>query len=500
MNLTKTFDHINFTIGDISVSLSAHIHIALELWSAVFCLIALICVFASRYQDRIKSQFLGLQLIGNALLNLFDTAAYYFRGDTSELGYIMVRVSNFAVFFISHLLLIFATHYICHRMGNKYSKGTSFTKKAVNILCVIGMVLLVLSRVFHFYYAFDEQNRYYRLSGSYWIMLALQLLAVLVLTGYTILHWNHIKYLERVAYLSYELLPIAAIAFQAFFYGVSLSVLAATYSVLLMFVVYQIEYSETVVAKEQRIATELSLAKSIQMALIPHAFPIFPDRDEIDIYASVDPAREVGGDFYDFFFIDDDHLCMVVADVSGKGIPAALFMTVSKTILRNYAMLGHSASEILERTNEGLFKDNYTGMFVTVWLGILEISTGKLCCGNAGHEYPVIMRCGGRFELFKDKHSFVLGGMEGMVYKEYTLDLNKGDKLFLYTDGVPEATNRSDEMYGTKRMVDALNKNPSGSPVEILETMRSDISGFVKEAEQFDDMTMVCIEYKKERS
>jgi sigma-B regulation protein RsbU (phosphoserine phosphatase) len=259
------------------------------------------------------------------------------------------------------------------------------------------------------------------------------------------------------------------------------------------------EYEENlkgITAEKERIVTELSLATKIQASMLPSTFPPFPDRHEIDIFAMMDPAREVGGDYYDFFFIDDDHLCVLIADVSGKGIPAALFMMIAKVIMQSCAMLGRSAAEIMEKTNEALCTNNKLGMFVTSWLGILEISTGKMTCANAGHEYPAIMRKGGKFELFKDKHGFVIGGLEESKYKEYELELFPGDKIFLYTDGVPEAENSEQEMYGTGRMVDALNLEPSASPTKVLENVRSDIDKFVNDAEQFDDLTMLCMEYR----
>ncbi|SEK25778.1 Serine phosphatase RsbU, regulator of sigma subunit [Butyrivibrio sp. ob235] len=478
------------------MSLSQHIHIALELWCAFFCGIAIVCVLASRFQDNVKSRLLIFQLNTIAFINLLEVQAYYFRGNTTKLGYYSVRIANFGVFFMNHLLLIFATHYICHRMGSSHSKGTKLTCKAITILCVIGIVLLILSRVFGFYYAFDDQNRYYRLNGTYWIMLFIQMLAMMILTGYTICHWRHLKKLEKVAYLSYELLPVLAIGVQNFVYGISLATLATTYSVLLMFVVYEIEYSEVVVLDKQRIEAELSLATSIQTSMLPHDFPPFPDRKEFDIFATTEPAREVGGDFYDYFLVDDDHLCIVMADVSGKGIPAALYMTISKVILKNTAILGKSVSEILTLTNDGLTKENNTGMFVTIWIGMLEISSGILTCANAGHEYPAIMRKGGSFEIFKDKHGFVLGGMEGVKYKEYTIQMNPGDRIFLYTDGVPEATNNVEDMYGIERMIGALNKEQEAPLEELLKNVRTDIGSFVRDAEQFDDLTMMCLEYR----
>ena len=256
--------------------------------------------------------------------------------------------------------------------------------------------------------------------------------------------------------------------------------------------------NEAITAEKERITTELSLATRLQAAFVPHTFPPFPNREEFDIYAVMNPAREVGGDFYDFFLIDDDHLCLVMADVSGKGIPGALFMMVSKIILQSCAMLGRSAAEILSKTNEAICSNNPEDMFVTVWLGILEISTGRLTTANAGHEYPVIKRPDGGFELVKDRHGLVIGAMDNAKYSEYEIQLVPGAKLFVYTDGVPEATDAENEMFGTARMLEALNEEPDAAPREILHNVRRAVDGFVKDAEQFDDLTMLCMEYKGE--
>ena len=253
-----------------------------------------------------------------------------------------------------------------------------------------------------------------------------------------------------------------------------------------------------ITAEKERIGTELALATRIQADMLPNLYPAFPDRKEFDIYATMTPAKEVGGDFYDFFLVDEDHLCMVMADVSGKGVPAALFMMASKIILANNAMLGKSPAKILEDTNAAICSNNREEMFVTVWLGILEISTGKLTAANAGHEYPVICKPDGSFELFKDKHGFVIGGMDGVRYKEYELQMEPGSMLFVYTDGVPEATNAQNELFGTGRMIDALNQDKSAPPEQVLENVRAAVDGFVKDAEQFDDLTMLCMEYRGE--
>ncbi len=249
--------------------------------------------------------------------------------------------------------------------------------------------------------------------------------------------------------------------------------------------------------KEQEIiAREMSLATKIQLNALPHTFPPFPERKEIGLFASMTPARDVGGDFYDYFFIDEDHLCLLIADVSGKGVPAALFMMASKRILEDTARSEYSVSGILEKTNETLCENDQEDMFVTVWLGILEISTGKLTAANAGHEYPAIGRQGAGFELYRDRHGFVLGGLEGAHYRAYEILLKPGDKIFVYTDGVPEATAKTNEMFGTRRMVAALNGCKEGSPEEILREVKKTVDDFVGDAEQFDDLTMLCLEYK----
>ncbi len=278
--------------------------------------------------------------------------------------------------------------------------------------------------------------------------------------------------------------------------GDEVEVLARSFAELSHKTVEYIDQVTKVTAEKERIGTELHLARQIQKGMLPSIFPAYPERSEFDLYAAMDPAKEVSGDFYDFFLVDDDHLAMTIADVSGKGVPAALFMMVAKAILKNNAMIGKSAGEILDAANEIICSNNKMQMFVTVWFGILEISTGRIVAANAGHEYPAVFRHGEQFELLKDRHGFVVGGIENIQYKEYELTLQPGDKLFLYTDGVPEATNGSQELYGTDRMIATLNDSKDRSPADILACVRKSVDAFVDHAEQFDDMTMLCLVYK----
>ena len=247
--------------------------------------------------------------------------------------------------------------------------------------------------------------------------------------------------------------------------------------------------------KTQRLATELNLASDIQANVLPNIFPVFPDRKEFSLYASMTAAKEVGGDFYDFYFVDDDHIALVMADVSGKGIPAALFMMVARTLIKNRALMGGSPAEILHDVNNQLCEGNVAQLFVTVWLGILEISTGKGIAANAGHEHPVLRKESGEYELIVYKHSPAVAVMEGMNFREHEFHLQPGDSIFVYTDGVAEATDASDELFGTERMLSALNKEPDALPEKILGNVMDGINDFVKGAEQFDDITMLSLKY-----
>lgn len=251
----------------------------------------------------------------------------------------------------------------------------------------------------------------------------------------------------------------------------------------------------SITAEKERIGAELSVATKIQASMLPCIFPPFPNRTEFDIYATMMPAKEVGGDFYDFFLVDDDHLALVIADVSGKGIPAALFMVITKVLLKNSAQAGKDPQSVLEEVNGQLCSNNPIDMFVTVWLGILEISTGKLTCANAGHEYPALCRKGGEYELIRDPHGLVLACLDGSRYENYELQLRPGDTLFVYTDGVVEATAHGNELFGTDRMLTSLNRNTDALPGELLPRMKADIDAFVGEAPQFDDITMLGIRY-----
>lgn len=262
-------------------------------------------------------------------------------------------------------------------------------------------------------------------------------------------------------------------------------------------ILHYVENITKVTAEKERISTELNVAAEIQRSMLPCTFPAFPDRQEVDIYAAMDPAKEVGGDFYDFFLLDERHLAIVVADVSGKGVPAALFMMIGKTLIKDHTKPGRDLGEVFTEVNKLLCESNSGGLFITAFEGVLDLVTGEFRYVNAGHEIPFLCREGGVFEPCPVPPAFVLAGMDGMSYTGGSLSLMPGDRIFQYTDGVTEATNAGNELYGMERLGLVLAGNACCPPEELLTRVKEDIDAFVGGAPQFDDITMLCLDYKK---
>ncbi len=252
-----------------------------------------------------------------------------------------------------------------------------------------------------------------------------------------------------------------------------------------------------VTEEKQRIGAELDVATRIQASMLPCIFPAFPEREEFEVYATMTPAKEVGGDFYDFFMVDEENLAIVVADVSGKGVPAALFMVIGKTLIKDHTVSGKNLGDVFTEVNTLLCEANNGELFITAFVGVLNLKSGEFRYVNAGHEPPYVSRNGGTFALHKVSAAFVLAGMEGMRYKEGVSHLEPGDKIFLYTDGVVEAEDVCHTFFGKERLQDSLCKASDQSPEAVLAFVKHDIDVFVGNASQFDDITMLCMEYKK---
>ena len=416
---------------------------------------------------------------------------------------VILPVLTFMEYLSSGLIVFIISLFILNDSGAGKSRIPCLI--TLSVLLGINTVLLIISQFTGMYYSYPvfeiAEGIIYTnyVQGDYYFISniapgAMMLLDAVLLVVY---RKNFNKKLLFALWV-YIAVPVAAMIIKTIFpdypFIMWATVIADTFLLISILRTKSEEYEKQNM-EATRLDTELTTATRIQADMLPSDFPAFPDRKEFDIYASMDPAKEVGGDFYDFFLVDDDHLGMVMADVSGKGVPAALFMMSSKILLKNYALMTKDPKAALEKTNYQICQNNREGMFVTVWLGILDLKTGVLTAANAGHEQPALKEPDGSFELIKDKHGLMVGYMDKVKYRTYELTMKKGSKLFLYTDGVAEATNAKEELFGTKRMIEALRKAENGTPKEILAGVRRAVDGFVEDAPQFDDLTMLCVEY-----
>ena len=364
-------------------------------------------------------------------------------------------------------------------------KLASVAKKLIPILLVVQTLILLSNTITPVTFTVTAKGVYQ--DTDIYVIEEIFLAVTSILTTVMIFMSNN-PIGQKAAALTFVFLPLVEYAMLGGSFGEASQYSVILMSLIVMYCVISNYKSRKLTATE----TELNMAADIQIGSLP---AVFPDRPEFDLYASMDPAKEVGGDFYDFFMIDDDHLALVIADVSGKGVPAALFMMSSKILINDHAIMGGSPAEILERVNKQVYANNKAHMFVTVWLGILEIGTGKLTTASAGHEYPMI-NINGKYEMLKDKHGLAVGATGISKYKDTEIQLKNGDSIFVYTDGVAEATDANNELFGTDRTVEALNAVPEGaSQQEVLAGVRVAVDAFVKEAPQFDDLTMVGLKY-----
>lgn len=385
-------------------------------------------------------------------------------------------------------VLLFFYLYVRETLGFK-GKLVKFADKFIPVALILQAILIMSNIFYPVTFIINESGAYEYVGGMIWTE-NIFLLLISIITAVLIIKSDSPTSQKVVAMLFYIFSIFGTIVTMGTFgyagmYGMVLIPLIITYCVIFNYKSARLEAKES----------ELNLATDIQTSMLPSIFPVFPDRKEFDLHATMDPAKEVGGDFYDFYMIDDDHLGITIADVSGKGVPAALFMMSSKILLSDHAQIGGTPADILERVNKQILATGNTKMFVTVWLGILEISSGKLICSNAGHEYPMI-NVNGQYELLEDKHGIALGVIKKAKYENYELTLKKGDSVFVYTDGVAEATNSNNELFEEQRTLDVLNGMPKDiNQEEILKGVRSAIDTFVKGAPQFDDITMIGFKY-----
>ncbi len=464
------------------------INVSIDLFGMLMGYVLYVCCrFDAEKSDSNLKYFFFLH--NAAYLGLFVDAVSWLVDGVAQLR--MINVIDNYLYFMCAPLQAFCYYKYISNVIRLEGKGYRILDKLMNGGLILGIAVRLLNVFFGHYFTVSADGVYsrgflYPLSMLYVFFTLIAMMVVIIKER------KQLKTYQLVVLFTYIFAPLVTVVFTVMVYGLSLSPSVIMLILLLMYCAINISQG-----KEKAVAArDLSVASSIQRDVLPQIFPYLPERKEFDIYASMTAAKEVGGDFYDFFMVDEDHLCLVMADVSGKGIPAALFMMVARTMIKNYALTGqYSPSKILEHVNDQLCEGNTAGLFVTVWLAIVDLRTGKGYAANAGHEHPALCRSGGKFELVKYRHSVAVATMEGMAFKEHEFELLPGDTFFVYTDGVSEATNAQLEQFGEERLITALNKDPSASPKELLSNVYDDIVAFVNGAEQFDDITMLSFKY-----
>ncbi len=398
-------------------------------------------------------------------------------------------IDNSVYYFCTTLLGLYFWHYVTNLI-NEDSRHV----RRITLILEIGVGLAVILRIINvftgIYFTVDKTGTYKR--GPFFFAPMFYSLLSLFLTFLLIKkNKEKLELRQRAALILYIFTPLTVSLLTILVYGLSISFPVLVVELVLMYGMVNIERG----VRKAMIDKDLSLASKIQEGMLPREFPAFPYIKEFDLYASMDPAKEVGGDFYDFFLTDEDHLALIVADVSGKGVPAALFMMVSKALLKNRLQNGDTPGQALYNVNNQLLKGGQETMFVTVWLAILEISTGKGISVNAGHEHPMLRRAGGAYEAIEYKHSVPVAAVEDMKFKEREFNLNRGDILFVYTDGVTDAMSTSKEFLGLPGALRLINSTKGDTPEEVIREMKAGLSAFTEGAEQFDDITMLCLKY-----
>ena len=395
------------------------------------------------------------------------------------------------IFFMTNPITgYFFWKYVTQLVGNSDS-WIEKTDRWVKIVVGINLAACIINIYGGFLFDVDPDGIYHR--GAMYPVYMMTLLIVAAMVAALIVHKRKNLTRRQVVVLSvYLATPLPTLLISIFVYGISLNYIMFMIDTLLMYCLLNVEQSRQKLAMQK----ELKFAERIQKSMLPTTFPHFPERKGFDVHASMTPTREVGGDFYDFFMIDDDHLGLVIADVSDKGIPAAMCMMSTKTIISNNMMMGKTPGDVLADTNKTFCEHNDECMFVTAWIATLEISTGKLTCANAGHEYPMIKQGAAGFRLFEDKHGSPIGWIETSKYEEYEIMLSPGDKIFVYTDGITEAKNKKREMFGIDRIIEVLNSAAYTDCEKMLHSVFDEVNTFAGEVEQFDDLTMLALEYK----
>ena len=457
------------------------------------CIMILIFLLMTNYLSKEKKRALLFFVFFTACLLLSDRYVNVFRSSSTDLGFFMERLCKYLVFFnLLNVVYGFGEFLKCIYIENHPDKNIPKTFNIIKVIILIGHIFLFVSQFTNFYYSYDINNVYHR-EKFYFICYIFPLLSTILQYIVIFKELKHTKKYIFIPLVMYFALPFVGAIIQIFYAGLSLVNIVIGGVVIILYSV-TIYDANIMLEEKKKTEADLKIANEIQQNEIPNKFPAFPNRKDFDLYAIMKPAKEVGGDFYDYFLLDDKHLAIVVADVSGKGVPAALNMFKTKLLIRGNGFNVGDPAKVLTLVNNEFFDGNKLDMFVTIWFGIINLSTGRLTFANAGHEDLIICSDENGFDTYKTKHGIPIGTLRSYKYENQTIKLSKGDKLFIYTDGVTDSLDDNEKRYGINSLIRVLNKGKNKDVKELVNSVKNDVITYSKEHKQYDDMTMLCFE------
>ena len=457
------------------------------------CFAILLFLLVTTYLPKRKRKALLFFTFSNALMLLAARYSYVYQNQSFDSAYFLAPFWKYIMFMnVLNVSYGFNEFLICLYKENHEKDKTPKVFNIIRGILFIGHILLIINLFTGIYYSYDDMNIYHR-EKLYALNYVIPLIATIVQYYYLAKEKIKLSKTLVISLILYFALPVIGAIVQLFVQGLTLSnMLMGGVAVLLyLFTIYDANLQ---LKEKEKTEADLRLAKEIQQSEVPNVFPAFPGRDEFDLYAKMTPAKDVGGDFYDYFFIDDNHLGIVIADVSGKSISGSLNMIKAKVLLRNIALNNEDdPAAILFKLNNSFIDNNSLDMFVTMWFGIVEISTGKITFVNAGHDDAIIAN-DEVTDLHVSKHGVPIGAMRNYNYTNSVIQLHKGDKLFLYTDGITDLTNVNDEEYGINKLIRTIYSNREESVKDIIKAVDKELIKHADGNEQFDDITMLCFE------
>ena len=454
------------------------------------CFVILLFLLVTTYLSKPKKRALLFFTFATMLMLISSRYSIYYQDKQFPSAYFLAPFWKYLMFFgVLNVSYGFNEFLICLYKENHGNDKNPLIFNIVRIIIGVGHVLLIISQFTNLYYSYDYMNIYHR-EKYYALNYLIPILATIIQYSFIAKEFKKTNTRLMIPIILYFTLPVLGAIIQLFIQGLSLSnILIGGVAVLLyLFVIYDANLQ---LKEKEKTEADLKVANEIQQNEIPN---IFPNRNDFDLYAIMKPAKEIGGDYFDYFLLDDNNIGLVVADVSGKGVPAALNMIKTKTLVKGSTLYNNNPAEVLNIVNKSFIDNNKLDMFVTIWFGILEISTGKLTFVNAGHEDAIIYSENKGFEVYKTKHGLPIGTMNDYKYENHKITLSKGDKLFLYTDGLIDSVDKNNKRYETINLLKILNKNKDNNVKDIVNIIKNDLDNYSIDCDQFDDITMLCFE------